>query len=100
MKKSQETKGNEFFSYEDIASAIRQELEDARGEHEILSTILMKVYDDDDAYILEDYVDNLQEYIDELENQADAFDNLRDIRDRLSDDIEKLKSKFKQLRLL
>lgn len=99
MNRSKTPKGNEYFSFVDIASAFRQELKDAREEHERLSDVLMRNYEDDDAYILEDYVDDLQEYIDEMENLTDSFENLTDIKEGLAKDMEELRSKFRKLGL-
>ncbi len=100
MNRNKAPKGNEYFSFEEIASAIRQESEDARDEHERLSNVLMRNYEDEDAYMLEDYVDDLQEYIDEMENLIDSFENLADIKERLAEDMKELRSKFKQFGLL
>lgn len=88
-----------YFSLDEIVSVVRQELEDAREEHDRLSNLLMRHYDDD-SYILEDYVDDLQEYIDEMEELTDNIDRVIDIKGRLSDDMVQLKAKFKQLGLL
>lgn len=100
MNRGKTLKENDYFSFEDIVLSIKQELEDARDEHERLSTILMRNHDDEDVYILEDYTDDLQEYIDEMENLTNSFENLTDIKGRLAEDMEEVKSKFKQLGLL
>lgn len=99
MKKNS-TQPGEYFSLDEMLSVMRQELEDAREEHDRLSDLLMRHYDDDDSYILEDYVDDLQEYIDEMEDLADNIDRLMDVRDRLVDGMSQLNAKFKQIGLL
>ena len=53
----------EYFSLEDLLSLMRQELDDAREEHDRLSDLLMRHYEDEDSDILEDYVDDLQDYV-------------------------------------
>ena len=60
----------------------------------------MRYDDDDDSYILEDYVDDLQEFIDEKEDLTDNIDRVIDVKGRLSDDMVQLNAKFKQLGLL
>ena len=79
---------------------MRQELDDAREEHNRLSDLLVRYDEDEDSYILEYYVDALQEYIDEMEDLTDNIDRVIDVRNRLSDDMEQLNDKFKQLGLL
>ena len=105
MEKNRAQAG-EYFRLEDLLSVMRQELDDAREEHNRLSDLLVR-YDEDedededeDSYILEDYVDDLQEYIDEMEDLTDNIDRVIDVRNRLSDDMEQLNDKFKQLGLL
>ena len=99
MEKNRSQAG-EYFSLEDLLSVLRQELDDAREEHNRLSDLLVRYDEDDDSYILEDYVDDLQEYIDEMEDLTDNIDRVIDVRNRLSDDMEQLNDKFKQLGLL
>ena len=97
MEKNRAQAG-EYFSLEDLLLVMRQELDDAREEHNRLSDLLVRY--DEDSYILEDYVDDLQEYIDEMEDLTDNIDRVIDVRNRLSDDMEQLNDKFKQLGLL
>lgn len=89
----------EYFSIEQIVAIMNEELEDARKEHNRLSNLLTRYDDDDDSYILEDYVDDLQEYIEEMEDLTDNFDRLIDVRSRLSDDMNQLMEKFRELGL-
>ena len=98
--KNNSTLPGEYFSLEELASIMRQELEDAREEHDRLSNLLLRYDDDDDSYILEDYVDDLQEFIDEMEDLTDNIDRVIDVKGRLSDDMVQLNVKFKQLGLL
>ena len=79
MEKNRAQAG-EYFSLEDLLSVMRQELDDAREEHNRLSDLLVR-YDED-----EDLTDNI--------------DRVIDVRNRLSDDMEQLNDKFKQLGLL
>lgn len=91
MKKDRPQIG-EYFSLEDLLLVMRQELDDAREEHNRLSELLVRYDedDDDDSYKLENYVDDLQEYIDDMEDLTDNIDRLIDVRSRMSDDMEQL----------
>ena len=99
MKKNSIQPG-EYFSLNEMLSVMRQELDDAREEHDRLSSLLMRHYDDDDSYILEDYVDDLQEYIDEMEDLTDNIDRVIDIKHRLSDDLVQINAALKRLGIL
>jgi hypothetical protein len=99
MKKNR-AQACEYFSLEDLLSLMRQELDDAREEHDRLSDLLMRHYEDEDSDILEDYVDDLQDYVDEMEELTDIIDRLIDVRGRLSEDMVRLNAKFKKLGLL
>ena len=99
MEKNRAQAG-EYFSLEDLLSLMRQELDDAREEHDRLSDLLMRHYEDEDSDILEDYVDDLQDYVDEMEELTDIIDRLIDVRGRLSEDMVRLNAKFKKLGLL
>ena len=79
MEKNRAQAG-EYFSLEDLLSVMRQELDDAREEHNRLSDLLVR-YDED-----EDLTDNI--------------DRVIDVRNRLSDDMEQLNDKFNQFGLL
>lgn len=99
MKKNSTPPG-EYFSLDEILSVMRQELDDAREEHDRLSNLLIRHYDSDDTYILEDYVDNLQEYIDEMEALTDNVDMVIDVKRRLSDGLFQINATLKRLGLL
>ena len=99
MKKNT-TQSGEYFSLDELQVVMRRELEDAREEHDRLSGLLMRHYEDEDSDILEDYVDDLQDYVDEMEELTDNIDRLIDVRGRLSEDMVRLNAKFKKLGLL
>ena len=99
MKKNT-TQSGEYFSLDKLLVMMRQELKDAREEHDRLGNLLMRHYWDEDSDILEDYVYNLEDYVDELDDLTYNLDSLIELRNRLSEDMVRLNAKFKKLGLL
>ena len=98
--KMNSTQVGEYFNLDKLLVMMRQELKDAREEHDRLSDLLTRHYWDEDSDILEDYVYNLEDYVDELDDLTYNLDSLIDARNRLSEDMIRLKAKFKELGLL
>ena len=81
-------------SYEDAINMMKEELEEARDEYSRLSNLLMEAELDDDAYLLEDFVDNLEDYIDALEDAIDVYARMNDARKSLAQDWKKIQRKI------
>ena len=81
-------------SYEDAINMMKEELEEAREEYSRLSDLLMEVDLDDEAYLLEDFVDNLEDYIDALDDAIDVYERMNDARQRLAQDWKKIQRKI------
>ena len=73
-------------SYEDAVNMMKEELEEAREEYSRLSDLLMEADLDDEAYLLEDFVDNLEDYIDALDDAIDVYERMNDARKSLAQD--------------
>lgn len=81
-------------SYEDAINMMKEELEEAREEYSRLSDLLMEAYLDDEAYLLEDFVDNLEDYIDALEDAVDVYERMNVARKNLAQDWKQIQSKI------
>ena len=81
-------------SYEDAINMMKAELEEARDEYDRLSDLLIEADLDDEAYLLEDFVDNLEEYIDALDDAIDVYERMNDARKRLAQDWKKIQRKI------
>ena len=81
-------------SYEDAVNMMKEELEEAREEYSRLSDLLMEADLDDEAYLLEDFVDNLEDYIDALDDAIDVYERINDARKSLAQDWKKIQRKI------
>ena len=54
----------------------------------------MEAYLDDEAYLLEDFVDNLEDYIDALEDAVDVYERMNVARKNLAQDWKQIQSKI------
>ena len=81
-------------SYEDAINMMKAELEKARDEYDRLSDLLIEADLDDEAYLLEDFVDNLEDYIDALDDAIDVYERMNDARKRLAKDWKKIQRKI------
>ena len=75
-------------SYEDAINMMKAELEEARGEYDRLSDLLIEADLDDEAYLLEDFVDNA------LDDAIDVYERMNDARKRLAQDWKKIQRKI------
>ena len=81
-------------SYEDAINMMKAELEEARDEYDHLSDLLIEADLDDEAYLLEDFVDNLEDYIDALYDAIDVYERMNDAKKRLAQDWKKIQRKI------
>jgi exonuclease VII small subunit len=49
---------------------------------------------DDEAYLLEDFVDNLEDYIDALDDAIDVYERMNDARKSLAQDWKKIQRRI------
>lgn len=80
--------------YEGAVNMMKEELEEAREEYDHLSDLLIEADLDDEAYLLEDFVDNLEDYIDALDDAIDVYERMNDARKRLAQDWKKIQRKI------
>ena len=81
-------------SYEDAINMMKAELKEARDEYDHLSDLLIEADLDDEAYLLEDFVDNLEDYIGILDDAIDVYERMSCARKILAQDWKKIQRKI------
>ena len=73
---------------------MKAELEEARDEYGRLSDLLIEADLDDEAYLIEDFVDNLEDYICILDDAIDVYERMSCARKSLAQDWKKIRRKI------